>query len=109
MKERVQNVVRSSPRTGESAGALRPVDAFVVGGDAAWESGQNLWLMLSRPGERLIDYFLDDDDRKSSPDPVPCACAGVLPDGTVLLGEVDWELDRFLSELLDEQESAKRR
>ena len=107
MKERVQNVVRPSSRGGEQPGALRPVDAFVVGGDAEWESGQNLWLMLSRPGERLLDYFLD-DDRKNSPDPVPCACAGVLPDGTVLLGEVDWELDRFLSELLDEQESAKR-
>ena len=69
---------------------------------------QNLWLLLSRPGERLIDFFLEDDDEKSSADPVPCACAGVLPDGTVMIGHVDWDMDRFLSEMMDEQESVAK-
>ncbi len=109
MKERTSGERRIPARQDEAVRRLRPVDGFVVGGDAAWESGQNLWLLLSRPGERLIDFFLEDEDLAGSPDPVPCACAGVLPDGTVLIGEVDWEMDRFLSELLDEQEMDGRR
>jgi hypothetical protein len=107
MKERVQNGTRHPVKAGESVPTLRPVDGFVVGGEAAWDSGQNLWLLVSRPGERLIDFFLEDDD--AGADPVPCACGGVLPDGSVLIGEVDWDVDRFLSELLDEKESAAAR
>lgn len=104
MNERIQDGLRKMTRSGDFHPMLRPVDGFVVGGSAAWGSGSNLWLLLSRPGERLIDFFLEDDDRNTSPDPAPCACAGVLPDGRVLINEVDWELDRFLSELLDEEE-----
>ncbi len=109
MKERVQDIARHPAKGGETTPNLRPVDGFVIGGAAAWESGQNMWLLLSRPGERLIDFFLEDDDVRTALDPVPCACAGVLPDGTVMIGEVDWELDRFLSEMMDEQESAAAR
>lgn len=109
MKEQAQGAVRTSARSDDAVKRLRPVDGFVVGGDAEWVTGQNLWLLVSRPGERLIDFFVEDDEGGLSLDPVPCACAGVLPDGTVLIGEVDWELDRFLSELLDEQEVAASR
>lgn len=109
MKERIQSGVRSAVKTEENPGRLRPVDGFVVGGDAAWESGNNLWLLLSRPGERLIDFFLEEDDLDRALDPVPFACAGVAADGSVLIGEVDWELDRFLSEMLDERETTKAR
>jgi len=92
------------------AHALRPVDAFVVGGDVAWETGENLWLLLSRPGEKLIDFFIEEDDApRCGTDPAPCACSSVRPDGTVTIGTIDWEMDRFLSELLDEQEEAARR
>jgi hypothetical protein len=109
MKEQAQGAVRPMTRTDDAVRRLRPVDGFVVGGDAEWAGGQNLWLLLSRPGERLIDFFVEDDDHGLSPDPVPCACAGILPDGTVVIGEVDWELDRFLSEMLDEQGNAAAR
>jgi hypothetical protein len=109
MNERVQDSIRQPAKAGDSAPTLRPVDAFVVGGEVAWESGQNLWLMLSRPGERLIDFFLEDDEVTKSRDPAPCACAGVLPDGTLMIEEVDWEMDRFLSELLDDQENSAAR
>jgi hypothetical protein len=109
MKEEPRSNVRVHGRSDSDAAILKPVDGFVVGGDAAWESGENLWLLLSKPGERLIDFFLEDDDGEGVvADPVPCACAGVGPDGTVLISEVDWELDRFLSELLDERSAAKR-
>lgn len=104
MKEQAQGGPRQTGWPAGAAKQLRPVDGFVVGGATAWESGQNLWLLLSRPGERLIDFFLEDDEDEISPDPQPCACAGVLPDGTLLIGEVDWEMDRFLSEMLDEEE-----
>ncbi len=109
MKERVQDLVRHPARTGNASPSLRPVDGFVVGGAVEWETGQNIWLLLSRPGERLIDFFLEDDDANAAGDPTPCACAGVLPDGSLLVGEVDWELDRFLSEMLDEQEGERAR
>ena len=105
MKEQARIATRLIGANDESVHRLRPVDGFVAGGDAAWDSGQNLWLLLSRPGERLIDFFLEDEeDFEPGQDPVPCICAGVLPDGSVLVGEVDWETDRFLSEMLDEQE-----
>lgn len=109
MKERVQDLVRPPAKAGGAAPSLRPVDGFVVGGDVEWQSGQNLWLLLSRPGERLINFFLEDDDTHASTDPAPCACAGMLPDGTLLIAEVDWEMDQFLSEMLDEQESERVR
>ena len=110
MKARTQDVTRPTTRSTASRVTLRPVDGFVVGGAAEWSSAQNLWLLLSRPGERLIDFFMDDDEQGGScADPVTCACAGVLPDGTVLIGEVDWEMDRFLSEVLDEQEAVSER
>lgn len=109
MKEEAQYTSRLSTRSDRGSHRLRPVDGFVVGGDAVWDSGQNLWLLLSRPGERLIDFFLEDDDVDTSRDPIPCACAGMLPDGSVMIGEVDWEMDRFLSEMLDEQETATGR
>ena len=109
MNERVQDFVRQSAKTGDAAPTLRPVDAFVVGGEVAWESGQNVWLLLARPGERLIDFFLEDDEVAKSEDPAPCACGGVLPDGTLVIDAVDWEMDRFLSELLDDQESSSPR
>lgn len=108
MKERVQDVVRQHGKGHGTTPVLRPVDGFVVGGEASLDSGQNLWLLLSRPGERLIDFFLEDDDERASSDPVPCACAGVLPDGTVMIGHVDWDMDRFLSEMMDEQESVAK-
>ncbi|MBP7148278.1 MAG: hypothetical protein KBD01_12080 [Acidobacteria bacterium] len=109
MNERTTQSSPATPaRAEEGLRRLRPVDGFVVGGDVVWGSGQNLWLLLSRPGERLIDFFLEDDDQVLSRDPIPCACAGVLPDGKLLIGQVNWELDRFLSEMLDEQDSARR-
>lgn len=109
--ERAHTGSHPSTRREGSPHALRPVDAFVVGGDVAWETGDNLWLLLSRPGEKLIDFFIEDEEGspKSGADPTPCACAGVRPDGTVTIGAIDWEMDRFLSELLDEQEEAARR
>lgn len=109
MKSEAQMTPRLNARSDLGAHQLRPVDGFVVGGDAAWDSGQNLWLLLSRPGERLIDFFLEDEEEQGSGDPLPCACAGVLSDGSVLIGEVDWEVDRFLSEMLDEQEAERKR
>ena len=107
MKEGAHGLERPITRPENAPPGLKPVDAFVVGGGAAWDTGQNLWLLLSRPGERLIDFFLEDDAPTASPDPVPCACAGVAPDGSVLIGEVDWEMDRFLSEMLDERDAGE--
>ncbi len=108
MNERTHGQARLTSRGDRAGRHLRPVDGFVVGGATAWENGQNLWLLLSRPGERLIDFFLEDDEDERAPDPQPHACSGVLPDGKVLIGQVDWEFDRFLSEMLDEEESLGR-
>jgi hypothetical protein len=108
MNENTLGTQRLFGTSGRAAPSLRPVDGFVVGGEVVWGSGRNMWLLLSRPGERLIDFFLEDDPEDGcSDDPVPCACAGIAPDGSVLIGEVDWEADRFLSEMLDEQESLR--
>jgi hypothetical protein len=107
MKEEAHGSTRTPPAPLAPAPDLRPVDGFVVGGEASWRDGDNLWLLLSRPGERLIDFFLEDERVEGSPDPVPCACAGLGPDGTVQIAEVDWELDRFLSEMLDEKEAGR--
>lgn len=106
MKERTQSAARDASRGPGPAGGLRPVDAFVVGGPDGWTRGANLWLLLSRPGERLIDFFLEDDgDGRSVADPVPCACAGLTADGRITIGAVDWNHDRFFSEMMDERDT----
>lgn len=107
MKERTQDAARDKARGVLGVPALRPIDGFVVGGATGWDTRANLWVLLSRPGERLIDFFLEDDDQRDSTDPLPCACTGLLPDGRVTIGAVDWDLDRFLSEIMDEGESTE--
>ena len=108
MKERLENGLRSLHRAIGAVPRLRPVDAFVVGGRRSLETGGNVWLLMSRPGEKLIDFFLADDDAAKTDDPVPCACAGMTADGRVVIGEVNWDADRFLSELMDEGDAAAR-
>ena len=81
----------------------RPVDGFVVGGEENENPDGDIWVLVSRPGEGLIDFFLDDDASGVAPDPRPRACLGVEEDGTLRIGALDWETDRFLSELMEER------
>ena len=81
----------------------RPVDGFVVGGEETESAGGDIWVLVSRPGEGLIDFFLEDDPSGVAADPRPRACLGVEEDGTLRIGTLDWETDRFLSELMEER------
>lgn len=81
----------------------RPVDGFVVGGDTPDGLSGDIWVLVSRPGEGLIDFFLEDEPTGVATDPRPRACLGMEADGTLRIGTLDWETDRFLSELMEER------
>lgn len=83
---------------------LRPVDGFLPDSKG---SAEKLVLssctLLSRPGERLIDYFLEDANGDQAEDPVPYCGEVVMKDGVpaVVVREINWEQDRFLSEIME--------
>jgi hypothetical protein len=81
--------------------SYRPVDG-VVFGDARKRGGrQDVWVLMSRPGEGVMEFFLDDDEPSGVvADPGTQCCLGVEPDGTITLGRLDWDRDRFLSEMI---------
>ena len=81
----------------------RPVDGFVVGRPEADGDTRDIWVLVSRPGEGLMDFFLEDDPIGVAADPGPRCCLGIEDDGTLRIGTLDWETDRFLSELMEEK------
>jgi hypothetical protein len=57
---------------------------------------------MSRPGEGVMEFFLDDEPSGVVADPRPQCCLGVEPDGTITIGRLDWDRDSFLSEMIYE-------
>ena len=51
-----------------------------------------------------MDFFLEDDPSGVAADPRPRCCLGIEEDGSLRIGTVDWETDRFLSELIEDKE-----
>jgi hypothetical protein len=83
-------------------GGYRPVDGIVVGQRPHRKAARDIWVLVSRPGEGLMDFFLEDEPTGVVSDPHPQCCLGLGPDGTVTIGSLDWERDQLLSELVRE-------
>jgi len=66
--------------------------------------GRETWLLVARHDEPVEEFFLDSPfgagDRTAGDDPVAWICRGVRPDGTLRLGFVDFDVDRFASDVL---------
>ena len=85
----------------------RPIDGMVVGlhktsGTASprgWV--RDAYVVMAPPGEGVADFFLEDEPAGPGQhrDPVPWVCRGVTSDGSLVLGSVNLEGDRFLSEI----------
>ena len=101
----------------EGEGTPRALDGLVAGGNRA--KGLNkanlrsTWILVSRNDEPVEDFFLDSpfgaDAVAGGEDPVAWICRGMRADGTVRLGAVDFEVDRFASDVLASIERRGRR
>ncbi|MGH9391465.1 MAG: hypothetical protein ACRD1Z_17810 [Vicinamibacteria bacterium] len=91
----------------ETSERSRPVDGIVVGVDAmeskrhprAWV--RDTWIVAASPEEGLAEFFLEDFDEPAGPPGGTSAwvCRAVRADGSIILGEVNFRDDRFLSEI----------
>jgi hypothetical protein len=91
-----QRINRTVRRT-----SYRPVDGVVFGDGRTRGSRQDVWVLMSRPGEGVMEFFLDDDEPSGVvAEPGTQVCLGVGSDGTITLGSLDWDRDRFLSEMI---------
>ena len=90
--------------------ALRARDGIVTGARLAVALGRRqasaTWVLVARSDEPVEDFFIESpfgsEDRCRGEDPVPWICRGVGSDGTVRLGAVDLEVDRFVSDVLSD-------
>ena len=90
--------------------AVRARDGIVTGArrSSAFERRQAsaTWVLVARSDEPVEDFFIESpfgsEDRCREEDPVPWICRGVGSDGTVRLGAVDLEVDRFVSDVLSD-------
>jgi hypothetical protein len=91
--------------------ALRARDGIVTGLRGARTVGRRqagaTWILVARADEPVEDFFLESpfgsQDHDEGEDPVAWICRSVQSDGTVRLGAVDLEVDRFVSEVLNDQ------
>ena len=91
--------------------ALRARDGIVTGAQRARGLGRaqlhGTWVLVARSDEHIEDFFLESpfgvDDESGGEDPVPWICRLVRADGTLRLGTVDLEVDRFVSDVLSDQ------
>ena len=96
------------PRVGERG--ARALDAIVAGAAHARGLGRNrlrsTWVLVARNSEPVEDFFLDspfgEDGRPAGRDPIPWICRGVRADGTLRMAAVDLDVDRFVSDVLNE-------
>lgn len=87
--------------------APRVLDGIVTGAPRARGLGRGrlrtTWVLVARHDEPVEDFFLDSpfgDEAGGDEDPVAWICRGVRADGTVRLGAVDFDVDRFASDVL---------
>lgn len=91
--------------------ALRARDGIVTGTRECRVLGRgqahSTWVVVARNDEIVEDFFLESpfgpEDLGSGDDPVPWICRGMGADGTVRLGEVNLEVDRFVSDVLNDE------
>ena len=92
-RQRISKTVRRT--------SYRPVDGVVFGNARERGSQQDVWVLMSRPGEGVMEFFLDDAEPSGVvAEPGTQCCLGVAADGTVTLGSLDLDRDRFLSEMI---------
>lgn len=65
------------------------------------------WVLVTRDNEPLEDFFLlgafGDEPGARGEDPAAWICRGIGADGTLKMGRVDLDIDRFVSALLRER------
>lgn len=91
--------------------ALRARDGIVTTVRGARRRGPGLpgtaWVLVARGDEHIEDFFLDGPfglaESDEGEDPRAWICRGVRRDGTVRIGAVDLEVDRFVSEVLNDE------
>jgi len=91
--------------------ALRARDGIVTGVSATRSLGRRqagaTWVLVARGDEPVEDFFLESpfgaEGHDPGEDPIPWICRSVHPDGTLRLGAADLEVDRFVSEVLNDQ------
>ena len=91
--------------------AVRARDGIVAGMQQARVLGRRqagaTWILVARADERVEDFFLDSpfgaQDAEEGEDPRAWICRSVRADGTLRMGEVDLGIDRFVSEVLNDQ------
>ena len=89
---------------------LRARDGIVTGMQGAHKVGRRqagaTWILVARADEPVEDFFLESPfgagDSAEGEDPVAWICRSVRPDGTVRLGAVNLEVDRFISDVLND-------
>ena len=91
--------------------APRARDGIVTGTNRVRGLGRgqalSTWIVVARTDEAVEDFFLESpfgpDDDEPGEDPVPWICRGIRPDGTVRMGAVDLSVDRFVSDVLNDE------
>ena len=91
--------------------AIRARDGIVTGLHRGRTVGRRqadaTWILVARADEPVEDFFLESpfgaQDHGNGEDPVAWICRSVRADGTVRLGAVDLEVDRFVSDVLNDQ------
>ena len=94
--------------------APRVLDGIVAGAPGARGLGRgrlrSTWVLVARGDEPVEEFFLDspfgEDGAEGGEDPIAWICRGIRADGTVRLGAVDFDVDRFVSDVLHDSEDA---
>ena len=100
--------------------ALKARDGIVAGSkrtrsSAAFGRGQAraTWVVVARNDEQFEEFFLEspygEDACATGEDPVPWICRGVDSDGILHIGAIDLRVDRFLSDVLNDELGAALR
>lgn len=104
MKPNYDDVASMEDRT------LRPRDGIVTGARESSRLGRGqaraTWVVVARNDEIVEDFFLESPfgpDQPSGEDPTAWICRGLGQDGTVRMGEVNLDVDRFVSDVLNDE------
>lgn len=88
--------------------ASRVLDGIMPGAARVRSIGRgrlrSTWILVARGSEPVEEFFLESpfaaEDEPTSRDPFAWICRGVRADGTLRLGAVDLDIDRFVSDVL---------